>query len=306
MPSNDPGLTDDTPILNRLAIIGVGLIGGSIALAARQRGLAREVIGIGRDAHRLAQAQKLGIIDSFQRPPVDLRHVDLVVVCTPVDRIAADVGMVLDASGSSTIVTDAGSTKRTIVETVAASHPGDPRYVGSHPIAGSHKSGFEHADGNLFRGRRCIVTPSATSTPAALARVEALWKGLGMVMHRMAADEHDRVLGLSSHLPHLAAAALARLVDESIVEFAGSGFRDTTRIADLDPNLWTPIFDANRDQMLQATDRLLDELRILRDLIAERNLPGLRERLAEAGRMRRRYHDVHGPAAGSSAGENGE
>lgn len=297
----------DGPLqLERVAIVGVGLIGGSIAQAVKARFPAVEVTGVGRDPARLIKAQKLGIIDAFQRPPVALRDMDLVVVCTPVDRLAEDVLAALDAAGPQTIVTDAGSTKQQLLEAINRVRPADGRFVGSHPLAGSHLTGFEHADPRLFEGRLCIVTPSAITDTRAITRVESFWQAIGMNVRRMTAVEHDRVLALTSHLPHLAAAALAQLVDEQSVPFAATGFRDTTRVAGGSPDLWTAIFDANRDQMLQATDLLLAGLQRFRDLIDLRDLAGIREQLADAQKRRALYDACHGAAASSPRPETQE
>ena len=248
-----------------IAIVGVGLIGGSIALAAKSCGAAQSVIGVGRDPRRIEQAHRCGIIDEGL---VDLaaavRRADLVVFCTPVDRIVTGVREAAKACREGTLITDAGSVKGCIANELASGLPRGVEFVGSHPLAGSEQQGFQHADGRLFENKICVVTPLATSSRAAVDRIAAFWKSLGSNVIEMSPEVHDAALAETSHLPHLTAAALAATLSSQNRSLAASGFRDTTRIASGDPDLWTAIFLGNRDQVLaslQKYDRSLAEFR---------------------------------------------
>jgi len=248
-----------------IAIVGVGLIGGSIALAAKSRGAAQSVIGVGRDAQRIDQARRRGIIDEGL---VDLaaavRRADLVVFCTPVDRIVAGVREAAATCREGTLVTDAGSVKGCIARELASGLPIGIEFVGSHPLAGSEQQGFEHADLRLFENRVCVVTPLATSPRSAVERIAAFWKALGANVVEMSPEAHDTALAETSHLPHLVAAALAAALSPDNSALAASGFRDTTRIASGDPDLWTAIFLGNGRQILASLtkfDQLLSEFR---------------------------------------------
>lgn len=248
-----------------IAIVGVGLIGGSIALAAKSRGAVQSVIGVGRDAQRMAEARRRGIIDEgFVDLTAAVRRADLVVFCTPVDRIAAGVRAAAAACQNGAIITDAGSVKNCIVQELASGLSNGVEFVGSHPLAGSEQQGFEYADARLFENRICVVTPQATSSRLAIDRIGAFWKALGSNVVEMSPEIHDAALAETSHLPHLAAAALAATLSLDNRPLAASGFRDTTRIASGDPDLWTAIFLGNRDQLLTSLtkyDKLLAEFR---------------------------------------------
>lgn len=230
-----------------LAIVGVGLIGGAVALKARQRGI-RRIVGLGRDASRLEAARRAGVIDVGATDPGDLRGVDLAVVCTPVDRIVEDVRTLTEIPDGPRLITDAGSTKGAICESLQ----NIARFVGSHPIAGSEKRGFEHAAEVQFEGRMCVVTPTESTPTTAVSGVEAFWRLLGMNVTRMSPTEHDAILARTSHFPHLAAYALAGLLESGDERFVAGGFRDTTRIAASDADLWTSILMMNRDAVLET------------------------------------------------------
>jgi len=239
-------------VIRRLAIVGVGLLGGSVAKAARARGVATEIVGVGRDAGRLEAARRDGVLD---RVTTDLasgvRDADVVVLAAPVITILALLEAVAKASGPETIVTDVGSTKREIVAT--AERLGPLRFVGSHPMAGSEKAGYAHARVDLFHGATVIVTPGEASEPAAVKTIVALWEGVGAArVLTLAPDVHDRAVAAISHLPHLVAFALVDAVERfepGAFDLAAGGFRDTTRIAAADPTMWEEIFLANREAM---------------------------------------------------------
>jgi prephenate dehydrogenase len=237
-----------------VAIVGVGLIGGSIAAALKARGFPGNVVGVGRNPARLQGARDAGLIDEIATTtPAESRFV---VYCTPVDRIAAQVVGDAARSGPGTLMTDAGSVKGRIQNAVAEQLPAGVTFVGSHPLAGSEKAGWEHADANLYEGRMCILTPDETTPALELDRARRFWEFLGMRVVELSAEDHDRILAMTSHVPHAVAAALAGALAASESPFAATGFRDTTRIASGEPEIWVPILLANRDAVLRGLDRV--------------------------------------------------
>jgi prephenate dehydrogenase len=244
-----------------VAIVGVGLIGGSIGLALRSRGLAKRVVGVGRDSQRLRQAQQRGIIDQVT---TDLEEgvtgADVVVVCTPVSRIPQDVRLAAQVVPAGALVTDAGSTKRQIVETVESHLAASDVFVGAHPIAGSERSGAAHAAGDLLHDRVCVLTPTPRTSSDRLQRARDFWSALGCRLVEMSPTEHDEVLAYTSHLPHAAAAALASSVPTEWLSLAAGAYRDGTRVAAADSGLWTAIFRDNRGPLLKALGTLEDRV----------------------------------------------
>jgi prephenate dehydrogenase len=247
--------------IGTLTIVGVGLIGGSIGLAARRRGLAGRVIGAGRQAATLEKARQLGAIDHVCSDLCEaVRRADVAVFCTPVTLIPEQVLTAAPACGNGTLLTDAGSTKGAIVRALDGKLPRGVRFVGSHPLAGSEKRGPEHADADLFQGRVTVVTPTPRTDGAALERTVDFWKALDSRVIVMGPDEHDRALAMTSHLPHLLASALAGVLPPELRELAATGFRDTTRVAAGDPSLWTGIFMQNRSALVEALGKLQDQV----------------------------------------------
>ena len=259
-------MSSSEPASDRVLVIaGVGLLGGSIAAAAKERGIAHRVIGIGRNPERLQAAADAGIIDAFATDPTQCdAEWDLGIVATPVHRIAAEVHRLAEASRPGTLITDVGSVKEDVCHAASLSLPGGIRFVGSHPLAGSEKNGFEFSDPNLLDGRVTIVTPLDSSQTEAADEVTAFWRSLGSVVHQLDVKTHDRALALTSHLPHVVAAALASLLSEELRPFAATGFRDTTRIAAGDPDLWVSILLSNAGAIAGSLDefsRQFDEFR---------------------------------------------
>lgn len=247
--------------IDTLTIVGVGLIGGSIGLAARSRGLARRIVGAGRNQASLERARALRTIDEFSLDLADAVHqADVAVFCTPVDRIVEHVLATAPGCKPGTLLTDAGSTKSAIVAGLETRMPAGVHFVGSHPLAGSEKRGPEHADAELFRKRLTVVTRTPHTDQAALEKVQAFWQALGSRVRVMDPEEHDRALALTSHLPHLAASALAGIVPPELFELTATGFRDTTRVAAGDPPLWTAIFMHNRAAVRSALQRFTQQL----------------------------------------------
>lgn len=274
--------------MEQLTIVGVGLIGGSIGLAAKRSGVARRVVGVGRDEHTLARAVALGAIDDYSSTLADaVASADLVVVCTPVDRVAADAVAAAVAAPPRAVITDAGSTKANVVREVAASLPaGSAPFVGSHPLAGSEKKGSAYSRADLFDDRLVIVTPTAETDREAVSVVELFWQSLGARVVRMDPVEHDEALATTSHLPHAVAAALASVTPIQWLTLTAGGFRDTTRIAAGDPELWAAIFEANRDAVLAATDRFSASLAAFRSAVHDNDRAAVVRWLADGKRIR--------------------
>ncbi len=258
----------------KLALIGVGLIGGSAAIAWRRAGRLSHVTGFDRDPQALARAHALGVIDRPAPSAADaVRDADLVLMAVPVGAMRAVFSAIATALPAHALITDVGSTKCSVIDAAragldAASGVAVRRFVPGHPIAGRERPGVEHADGALFEGRLYVSTPVADTDTDALVRIESLWSAAGAKVSRMAADEHDRIFAAVSHLPHLLAFALvARIASEPDGErklgFAGAGFRDFTRIAASNPEMWRDISVANRAALgeeLRGYRTLLDDL----------------------------------------------
>jgi prephenate dehydrogenase len=269
----------------QVTIVGVGLIGGSVGLAAKARGVAGRVVGVGRDAKNLARAVERGAIDSFTTDLADgVTAADLVVVCTPVDRIADVILKAAPHCRTGTIFTDAGSTKVSIVAAVDGSLPMGVVYIPAHPIAGSEKTGVEHARADLFEDRVTVVASEALS--GIVAKVIGFWESLGSRIAMMSPAEHDRILALTSHLPHAVAAAVAGATSPDLLDLTAGGFRDVTRIAAGDPELWSAIFRANRDPVLSALRVFAERLNEFRQLLEAGDGPGLVRWLTEGKQVR--------------------
>jgi len=266
--------------LKTVAIVGVGLIGGSIGLALRERNLAERVIGIGRRQSSLRIARRVGAVSNTT---IDMSkgvaEADLVVVCSPVERIAEHARAAAEHAPEGTLITDAGSTKQQIVAALDDNLPRGCRFLGSHPLAGSEKTGASHARADLFQGRIAIITPTASTGAQEYDTLTEFWQGLGSVVVKMPADEHDRAMAMISHLPHLAAAALAATVPENDFRLAGTGLRDTTRLASGDPELWRQIVAGNRENILTAIQEFGNRLARLHTAIRDNDMDAVKQLL---------------------------
>jgi prephenate dehydrogenase len=273
--------------ITTLTIVGVGLIGGSIGLAAKRRGLVERVVGVGRQPDSLDRARAVGAIDEGCLDlAAALRQADVAVFCTPVDRIAEQVLTGAASCPPGALLTDAGSTKAAIVAAVDGRLPPGVAFVGSHPLAGSEKRGPEHADADLFQDRLTVVTPTRHSDPAAVERTVAFWRALGSRVRLLSPEEHDQALALTSHLPHLVAAALAGILPPELRDLTATGFRDTTRVAAGDPSLWTGIFAQNRAAVLAALQTLAGRLAEFRSALEDGDRQALDTLLAQAKKVR--------------------
>ncbi|MBI4579449.1 MAG: prephenate dehydrogenase [Planctomycetes bacterium] len=253
--------------LDRVAIVGVGLLGGSIGHALRAAGFVGSRVGIGRRASSLARAMACEAVDEITLDAqAGVRGAQMVVLCTPIGEIEDMFRRIAPALAPHTYVTDVGSTKATVVRMAEGLLPARVRFVGSHPIAGSEKTGVEFARADLFDRALCIVTPTARTLPGVVRWVRGFWEALGGVTMVMAPRRHDTLLAQVSHLPHAVATALVNLASRGrAIDVAGPGFADVTRVASGDAAMWTDILRTNRGAMIRAVDRLIGELRCLRD-----------------------------------------
>jgi prephenate dehydrogenase len=273
---------------NNVAIIGVGLIGGSIGMALLQRKLAKKIVGIGRREESLEVAQAHGCVTQITTNLAEgVSQAELVVVCTPVDSIAHFAQQAALHCPRTCIITDAGSTKEKIVAAIEFANLKQP-FIGSHPIAGGEKSGPDAATADLFVDRVTVVTPTSQLNAAALAALREFWQSLGSRVIEMSPADHDIVLARTSHLPHLVAAALAAATpaDEQTLALTGTGWADTTRIAAGEAELWRQIFLANQDATLKALADFETVLKTWRDALQSANGPLLTELLQEGKRRR--------------------
>ena len=282
--------------LGKLVIFGVGLIGGSLALALKRRKSVARVVGVGRSRANLLAARRLGIIDEIAASPAAaLRDADLVLLAVPLGQTAAVLAQIAPHLGPRTIVTDAGSTKCDVIAH-ARRYLGAAfvRFVPAHPIAGTENSGARAAFAELFDGHELIVTPEAETDTRALRLVSALWKLAGMRVVKMRATDHDRVFALVSHLPHVLAfglvGQLAGRNDAATLScHTGGGFRDFTRIAGSSPEMWRDVCLANRNALLTALDDYLEALERLRGMIEAGDGEGLAARFAAARAARAKW-----------------
>ncbi len=282
--------------LRRITIWGVGLIGGSIGLALKKNRFQGQRVGLGRNIGRLETARTLNAVDVITTDLAEgLQETDLVVLCPPVNLVPMFVERIIESVGthqSQIVLTDVGSTKSTMVraiETQLQAHGTDTvRFVGGHPMAGSHETGVGAAHATLFENATCILTPTENTDPDALKLIENLWEFVGGVPRRLSPEIHDLLIGAASHLPHLIASILTNTVanieteDSKALNFTATGFQDTTRIAAGSPDLWTNIFTQNSDVLLSLIDDIITNLTEFKTLLQTDNLAEIERLLLEA------------------------
>ena len=255
----------------RLAIVGLGLIGASIALGARASGAARRVVGTDASADVLRRAGELSLCDEVADDPAEaVRGADLVILCVPVGACGTLARALAPHLAPGAIVSDVGSVKETVLREVSAHLPAGIVFVPAHPIAGTERSGPEAGFAALFHGRWCVLTPPPGTDEGAVARVRAFWERLGSQVEIMDAGHHDLVLAITSHLPHLiaynivgTAADLEAVTQSEVIKFSAGGFRDFTRIAASDPTMWRDVFLHNREAVLEMLGRFNEDLAAL-------------------------------------------
>ena len=245
----------------RMAVVGVGLIGGSLALALKAAEAVGEVIGIGRGLANLEKALELGVVDRITRNPAEgVAEADLVFLATPVMALPQAAAEVLPYMKQGAVLTDGGSVKEAVVRAIEPLLPEGVHFVPGHPIAGTERSGADAAFASLYQGRRCILTPTEKTSQEALGLVRQVWEAAGSEVVEMPVDKHDRILAAISHLPHMVAYSLVNAVgsydryEENILEYSAGGFRDFTRIASSDPVMWRDIALTNREALLEMMD----------------------------------------------------
>jgi prephenate dehydrogenase len=275
------------PRWNTVAIVGVGLIGGSIGLALRARGLAGRVIGVGRRPESLRKAVEVGAVSETTLDFDDsLLSADLIVFATPVDHIAPAIQKASPHFSSTALITDAGSTKAAMVRELEAVLPSHIRFVGGHPLAGGEKAGPEFATADLFEGRVAIVTPIEQTPPPVVHDAIEFWASLGARVITMSPEEHDEAVAAISHLPHLLASAAAQSTPNERLDLAAAGWRDTTRIAAGDAELWTQILLVNRGNVLKSLAGFEKTLSRFKQALVNDDAAALKRLLAEAKRIR--------------------
>jgi prephenate dehydrogenase len=293
------GVVAVNPVLiSRLCIIGVGLIGGSLARALRNANAVTEIIGCGRNAEHLQKAQALGVIDRFATDPAEaVIGADMIVLAVPLGAMQGVMERMAPALAPDCIITDVGSAKGSVVNAAKGVFKDiPPRLIPGHPIAGTEKSGVEASFAELFQNRRVILTPTESSDAAAVEKVRAMWAACGAEVVEMGVAHHDEILAATSHLPHMLAYALvdtlARMDDSrEIFDFAAGGFRDFTRIASSDPEMWHDICLANHDALVKVLEAFSDDLRLLADAVRRSDSAFLKDTFTRAKQARDAFCD---------------
>jgi prephenate dehydrogenase len=281
-------------LFRKMTVIGVGLLGASLAKACKERGLVEEISGYGRNRENLEKAKALKIIDHC---PADLgaavKDADLIVLCTPVSTLVPLMQNMASKVQSGTLITDVGSVKEPIVSGIDKLVPKGVFFVGSHPIAGGENSGLEASTANLYQDAKCIVTPTDATDKTALEKISALWQAVGMKVVSLSAEEHDFIFGAVSHLPHIVAYALMNTLGalktpdgREVTAYSGAGLRDITRIASSDPVMWRDICLSNREHSLNLIDLFQNKLEEIRSTIERGDGQELKEEFIAANKYR--------------------
>jgi cyclohexadieny/prephenate dehydrogenase len=263
------------PIFSRLALIGIGLIGSSIAHASRKAGVAGHIAVSSRTARTLKRAHELKLGDSYHADSAEaVREADCVIHCAPVGASAEIAAAIAPALKAGAIVSDVGSVKKSVIAQMAAHLPKEVHFVPAHPVAGTEYSGPDAGFAELFENRWCILTPPPGTSPGAVDRLSAFWRALGANVEVMTPDHHDLVLAITSHVPHLiaynivgTAADLETVTQSEVMKYSAGGFRDFTRIASSDPTMWRDVFLNNREAVLEMLGRFSEDLTALQRLI---------------------------------------
>ena len=288
------------PLFQRLALIGIGLIGSSIARGARVFGLARQIVICDANRQALARAAELELGDVYEADPAQaVAEADCVILCTPVGTLACVAAAVAPALQPGAILSDVGSTKQSVMRDVAPLVPQGVAFVPGHPIAGTEFSGPDAGMADLFQGRWCLLTPQADTDEAAVQKIEALWHGLGARTARMDAPHHDRVLAIVSHLPHLLAFTICGTADDladetrqEVLQFAASGFRDFTRIAASDPVMWRDIFLNNKEALLEMLARFSEDAQAMARAVRWGDTGYIEDKINRSRKIRRSLIDL--------------
>ena len=281
-------------LFGKMTIIGVGLLGASLAKACKERDLVEEVVGYGRNRENLEKARVLKVIDHCSTDLAEaVKDADLVVLCTPVTSIIPLIQNMISKIRPGTLITDVGSVKEPIVMEAEKLVPEGVYFVGSHPIAGGENSGLEASTADLYQNAKCIVTPTGKTNNKALEKISALWQAVGMQIINLSAEEHDFVFGAVSHLPHIVVYALMNTLgalrtqdNREVTAFSGAGLKDITRIASSDPVMWRDICLSNRNHSLDLIDRFQNKLDEIRSTIEKGDGQALKEEFMAANKYR--------------------
>jgi len=287
-------MSDKEFYIDHLAVVGVGLIGGSLALALKAAGVVGKVTGVGRGMANLETALSYGIVDEItQDLAAGVKDADVIFLATPVCSLGPVTEQMMSHLKPGAILTDGGSVKQAVIDAIEPHLRDDVQFVPGHPIAGTENSGAEAAFASLYQDRRCILTPTERTAAAALEKIARMWKLVGSQVVLMDVEKHDRVLAAISHLPHMVAYALVNAVgaydryDENILEYSAGGFRDFTRIASSDPTMWSDIALTNRDALVEMMDQFSTFFAELKEDVAK----GDTDRLFEFFRRSKQSRD---------------
>jgi cyclohexadieny/prephenate dehydrogenase len=282
-------------MFDRVALLGMGLIGSSIARAVRERGLAREIVAHAKSAHTLDRVRALNIADRIEADAGAAVHgADCVILCAPVGAYAGLAGAIAPHLQAGAILSDVGSTKQSVIRDVAPLVPQGVHFVPAHPLAGTEHSGPDAGFAALFQGRWCLLTPPADTDPGAIERVAALWRGMGSMVSVMDPAHHDRVLAIVSHLPHLIAFTICGTADDladetrqQVLQFAATGFRDFTRIAASDPVMWRDVFLNNREALLEMLARFTEDAQAMAKAVRWGDADYIEDRINRGRKIRK-------------------
>jgi len=266
-------------LFKKVAIVGTGLIGGSLGMVIKRNHLADQVVGVSRHKRNIVLAKKMGAIDSGSQSLEIIRGADLLILATPIDTIISQAPRISKLVKAGCIVTDVGSTKEKIVSSLTRVFP---RFVGTHPMAGSEKRSIINANPNLFKGSLCILTKTNKTDQLAFVKIMGLWKRLGARLLILSPKEHDKALGFVSHLPHLIAFSLINSIPDKNLKFASGGLKDTTRIAASDSEIWSEIFFSNRKNILNDISLFEKQVSRIKSALQKSNKKPLKSILKQA------------------------
>ncbi len=284
----------------RLALIGLGLIGGSIALAARRGGVVEEIVGYSRSAETRARARELGLCDRVEETTAAaVKDADLVILCIPVGASGAVSAEIAPYLKYGAVVSDVGSTKRSVIDAMAPALPEHVHFVPAHPLAGTEHSGPDSGFAELFDDRWCVLTPQQGVDAEAMDRLDRFWQDLGALTQVMTPEHHDLVLAVTSHVPHAIAYTMCGVADDmnrvtqhEVVQFSAAGFRDFTRIAASDPTMWRDVFLNNREATIEILGRFVEELMSLQRSIRVGDGDALQDYFTRTRAIRRSIIDA--------------
>ncbi len=274
-----------TPLFHTVSIVGVGMMGGSLALAIKRKGLAEKVVGVGRDRRKLRETQRKGVIDEFTIHKVPSSS-QLLVFATPVRVIPELLRNFLPQLRSSLLITDMGSTKAWLMGEIGKFLPPHLTFIGSHPLTGSEKQGAKFADPKIFSGNWCFITPFSEEKREKVEVIKNFWESLTLKCLILSPEEHDELVARISHLPHVLASLLAVSTEEKFLPFAGRGYRDTTRIAEGSVEMWRDILITNQENILTSMDSFERKWQEMKEALKKGDIQKIEELLQEGKRKR--------------------